>query len=83
MENASPITALALGVGNRQSGCSGLTQMQNHPGTNKPPMSQRFDFVPGRPPAPECKFALASPRDDTFPPSLLPFGFCCWKLLSV
>ena len=49
MENASPITALALEVGNRQSGCSQLTQMQNRPGTNKPPMSQRFDLVPGRP----------------------------------
>lgn len=48
-KNASPITALALEVGNGQCGCSQLTQMQNHPGANKPPESQRFDLVPSRP----------------------------------
>ena len=49
MENASPITALTLEVGNGQSGCSRLIQMQNHPATHKPPKSQRLDMVPGRP----------------------------------
>lgn len=48
-KNASPITALALEVGSRQSGYSRLMQMQSHPGTNKPPMTQRFDLVSGRP----------------------------------
>lgn len=54
MENASPITALALEVENGQSGCSRLTQMQNHPVTHKPPKSQGFDLVPGRPQRLKC-----------------------------
>lgn len=48
MESASPITALALEVGNGQSGCCQLTQMQNHAGDNKGLMLQRSDWVPGR-----------------------------------
>lgn len=68
MESASPITALALVVGNGQSGCSRLVQMQNRPTTQKASVSQRFDLVPGRPWHFRCEFALAASHDDTFLP---------------
>lgn len=48
-KNTSPITALAFEVGHRQTGCSQLTQPQSQPGTSWPPVSLRFDLVPGRP----------------------------------
>lgn len=66
MENASPITALALEVGDRQSGCSRLTQMQNHPELIKP-LCHKGLICTWQALAPEHEFALAFCRDDTFP----------------
>lgn len=81
MEKASPIAALASEVGNGQCGCSQLTQMQNHPGANKRPVSQRFDLVPSRP----CHLSVRSFSLSvmiTLLPSLLPFGVCRLKTAS-
>lgn len=67
-----------LGGREQPSGCSLLTQMQSHPGTNKPPISRRFDLVPGRPWRASLRSLLLSLTVTHFSFTAA-FGFCCLK----
>lgn len=64
MENASPITALALEVGNGQCGYSWLMQMQNRPGSNKTLFPRGLIWYLATLVL-ELKFSLTFSHDDT------------------
>ena len=66
MENASPITALALEVGNGQSGCSRLIQMQNHPATHKPPQVSKAWYGTWQAQRLKCESVLSVLHNDAF-----------------